>query len=313
MKKGIKSASNPTTILADELGKEAGTIGQLSDRIERYEKAKIQSSSMSHYIRNNHPKQHKLYTKIHDCGGYLRFNHYPSVNEVRLAQAYFCEKALLCRFCAIRRGAKYISRYKDRFDCLMDANPNLKAYLVTTTVKDGENLKERFNHLKKSTQYNHKKRHLRNRTCEAKKASASVWSYEFKKGKNSGLWHPHAHAIWLCEEEPSQIKLSEEWDKITGDSYIVNIKPMDMTNPVKAFCEVFKYSVKFSDQPQDDTWHCYQTLRNKRLVGSFGDFYGIPEPDNLLDDPLEGLEYEVILYNFINGKYKKQGQARGSE
>jgi hypothetical protein len=306
MKKGIKDASNPKIILAEELGKEAGTIGQLPDRIQRYEKAKIQSTSMSHYIRDNHPQQHKLYTKIHDCGGYLRFYYYPSINQVRLAQAYFCEKALLCRFCAIRRASKFIKRYKDRFDWLMDTNPDLKPYLVTTTVKDGADLKQTFNHLQKSTKKNHHKRHLKNNNAEVNKASAAVWSYEIKKGKNSGLWHPHSHAIWLCEEKPSQLKLSEEWHKITGDSFIVDVTPMDMSNPIKAFCEVFKYAIKFSDQSEEDTWHCYQTLRNKRLLGSFGDFYGIPAPDNLLDDPLEGLEYEIILYNFINGKYNRR-------
>ena len=313
MKKGKKGASKPVQFLAEETGKETGTLEQLPERIERYEKAKTQSSSMAYYIRNNYSNQRKLYTSIHDCASYLLFHHYVTLGKVHLRQAYTCQKSLLCRFCAIRRGSKLVTRYLDRFKLLSDTNPKLKPYMVTFTVKNGDDLKERFNHLKKSLTLYHKYRHLKNRTCEAQKASAAAWSYEFKRGHNSCLWHPHVHAIWLCETPPSEIQISQEWSAITGDSSIIDVREIGATNPEKGFLEVFKYSVKFSDQPQDDTWHCYETLRNKRLVGSFGDFYGIPEPDNLLDDPLEGLEYEVILYNFINGKYKKQGQARGSE
>jgi hypothetical protein len=305
MKKGIKDASNPTNILADEIGKEAGTLEQLPARIDRYEKAKIQSDSMYYYIEQNHPRQQKLYTSIRDCASYLLFHHYPSVNQLKLRQTYTCKKPLLCRFCAIRRGSKLVFRYLDRFKSLVATNPTLKPYMVTFTVVDGADLKERYNHLKKSLTHYHKFRHLKKSIREVQKASAATWSYEFKRGKNSQKWHPHVHAIWLCETPPSQSNISQEWFNITGDSFIIDVTPMDIINPEKGFLEVFKYAIKFSDQPQEDTWHCYETLRSKRLIGSFGDFYGIPEPDDLLDDPLEGLEFEIILYNFINGKYKK--------
>ena len=175
--------------------------------------------------------------------------------------------------------------------------------MVTLTVKDGPDLKERFNHLQKSVRYLHKKRHLKKRKAEAKKALAAAWSYEIKRGKNSGLWHPHTHAVWLCEEAPDQNELSKEWERITGDSYIVDVREITPSDPVTGFIEVFKYAVKFSDQPDQDTWECYLTLSGKRLIGSFGLFYGIPEPDELNDDPLEGLPYIERFYDFINGAY----------
>jgi hypothetical protein len=306
MKKGTKNASNPTIILAEEIGKEAGTLEGLKDRIQRYEKAKIQSDSMYHYIEQNHPRQQKLYTSIRDCASYLLFHYYPTVNQIKLRQTYTCQKPLLCRFCAIRRGSKLVNRYLDRFKWLADTNPDLKPYMVTFTVKDGDNLLERYTHLKKSLTLYHKYRHLKKSTREVQKASAATWSYEFKRGRNSQKWHPHVHAIWLCETPPSQSEISQEWFNITGDSFIVDVTPMDIINPEKGFLEVFKYAIKFSDQPEEDTWHCYETLSRKRLIGSFGDFYGIPEPDNLLDDPLEGIEYFEIFYNFFNGKYNKR-------
>jgi len=199
-----------------------------------------------------------------------------------------------------------LARYYDRFDEVKTANGRLRAYMVTVTVKDGDDLTERMNHLTKSVRYLHKKRHLKNRVSEAKKAFGAVWSYEVKRGKNSKLWHPHCHAIWLCESPPIQEKLSQEWLRITGDSFIVDVREISKNDPFTGFLEVFKYAVKFSDQSLSDTVHCFFKLKGKRLIGSFGLFYGIPEPDSLDDDLLEDLPYIDLFYTYLNGLYKLQ-------
>jgi hypothetical protein len=49
---------------------------------------------------------------------------------------------------------------------------------------------------------------------------------------------------------------------------------------VEGFLEVFKYAVKFSDQPPADTWHAYSVLKGKRLLGSAGCFRGVEVPDD---------------------------------
>jgi hypothetical protein len=97
----------------------------------------------------------------------------------------------------------------------------------------------------------------------------AVWSYEVKRGDNSGQWHPHLHMIALAEVEPSQERLSREWHQITGDSFIVDVRPI-VGDPAEGFMEVFKYAVKFSDQPVADTWHAFQTLKGKRLLALLG-------------------------------------------
>ena len=50
----------------------------------------------------------------------------------------------------MRRGAKYLQVYKQRLDVVLQENPNLRAFMVTLTVKDGENLSGRFTHLRKA-------------------------------------------------------------------------------------------------------------------------------------------------------------------
>jgi len=172
--------------------------------------------------------------------------------------------------------------------------------MVTLTVKDGEDLAERFNHLHKSQRELWKRKH-RGRGSVLDGVSGAVWSYEFKRGKNSGLWHPHLHMIALAEVEPDKYRLSGEWREITGDSFIVDVRPIDQSDPVSGFLEVFKYAVKFSDQPVPDTVHAWRILKGKRLLDSAGCFRGVKVPESLIDEPLEDLPYVEYFYRFLKG------------
>jgi hypothetical protein len=40
---------------------------------------------------------------------------------------------------------------------------------------------------------------------------------------------------------------------------VVDVRPI--TGDPAGFLEVFKYAVKFSDQPPADTWHAYSVLK----------------------------------------------------
>jgi hypothetical protein len=211
-------------------------------------------------------------------------------------------KHLLCPLCAIRRGAKYLKAYLVKFQALQEQNSNLKAYLVTLTVKDGPDLAERFKHLHKS-QRELWMRKNRGRGSVLDDVAGAVWSYEVKRGKGSGVWHPHLHMIALSESMPDQQQLSNEWHNITGDSFIVDVTPISQEDPASGFVEVFKYAVKFSEQEPVDTVHAWVTLASKRLIGSAGLFRGVEVPESLLDD-LEGLEdlpYITYFYRYLRG------------
>ena len=52
--------------------------------------------------------------------------------------------------CAGIRAARSMKRYLDRIHELMRDNPRLKPVLITLTVKNGEDLEERYNHLTSS-------------------------------------------------------------------------------------------------------------------------------------------------------------------
>jgi hypothetical protein len=278
-------------------------IEALPARLSRYGKAKKGALYVAEYM-DTLPEHQPTSRRVRSCGDYLVFRHYFTIDAVRLHGAQLCCKHLLCPLCAIRRGSKALKAYLDRLEVIRASKPSLKPFLVTLTVKDGPDLEERFKHLAKS-QHELWKRKRRGRGSVLDGVAGAVWSYEIKRGKGSGLWHPHLHMIALAESMPDADALSREWHNITGDSFIVDVRPIDQEDPVSGFMEVFKYAVKFSDQPPKDTLHAWLTLRGKRLLASAGDFRGVEVPEDLMDDEtaLDDLPFATLFYRFMTGRY----------
>ena len=281
-------------------------IEALPKRIDRYGKAKRGALDVGEYMAKM-PEHQAVAARVLSCGDYLIFRHYFTVDRVKLHGASLCNKHLLCPLCAIRRGAKALAAYLERWDVIKKEKPLLRPFLVTLTVKDGPDLRERFKHLHKA-QRELWKRKIRDRGSVLDGVVGAVWSYEVKRGKGSGSWHPHLHMIALAESIPDQAALSAEWHEITGDSFIVDVRPVSQDDPVSGFIEVFKYAVKFSEQPPEDTLHAWLMLGGKRLLGSSGCFRGVHVPESLLDDPegLGELPFVTLFYRFMTSGYSLQ-------
>jgi hypothetical protein len=290
---------NPES-LAGEIGVEG--IEALPGKVSRYAKAKQGALDVCQYMATI-PDLQAMGAKVAGCGDYLVFRHYFTVDKVRLHGASLCRKHLLCPLCAIRRGAKSLKAYVDRWEVIHAQKPALRPFLVTLTVKDGPDLEERFKHLYKAQKELWQQKH-RIYASPFDSIEGAVWSYEIKRGSNSGQWHPHLHMIALAEHQPQQAWLSDVWHKITGDSFIVDVRPISQEDPISGFMEVFKYAVKFSEQEPVDTVHAWQTLASKRLLGSAGAFRGVQVPESLLDDP-EGfgeLPFVILFYRYLAGR-----------
>lgn len=281
--------------------------------LERYAKAKDRARSMMAHI-HDQPHYWPEHDKLSSCSNRLLYRYYYVQDDMRLAEVMSCHKHLLCPMCAIFRGARTLRNYLERFQVLQGENPQLRAYLVTFTVKNGPDLSERFDHLAECLRRLHTRRrkYLSGKSkrapyTEATKALGAVWSFEVTNNGNG--WHPHCHSIWLCESRPDVNQLQSEWQRITGDSFIVDVRKM-YGEPVKSFAEVFKYSLKFSTLDLDSNLHAYEVLCptkpgrgrvGKRLLGSFGLFRGVPigeaGPEEQLDDPA----CIEMLYRFVGG------------
>ena len=105
--------------------------------------------------------------------------------------------------------------------------------------------------------------------------------------------------------------LSGEWLAVTGDSFMVDARPLDSSQPpIKAFCEIFKYALKLQDLAHGDAWAARQELRGRKLVFSAGLFRGnaCPEANIALRDSMisfqarrNGVPYSDIVYEFKEG------------
>lgn len=271
---------------------------QLSARLARYATARENACLFSAFLKSQN--EVKLASVLDDCGNYATFREYFTVGQVRLSQFCTCKKHLICPLCAIRRASKALRVYLARVEALTAADARLRAFLVTLTVKNGDNLEERFQHLSGRLRTYHRRRSRTRQTGEVRKASSAVWSYEFTNKGNG--WHPHVHAIWLCHEEPDAARLSAEWHQLTGDSFIVDVRLMNMTDSVSAFCEVFKYALKFSSLADLDRLHAFRTLRGKRLQDSFGALRGLDVEPSDSDELLEELPYIERMFRYVHGK-----------
>lgn len=302
MARSSPERENPAQVELDGVSE---GIEALPKRVDRYSKAKKSALDVAKYM-GTLPRHQAMAGKVKDCGDYLLFRHFFTIDAVKLHAASFCRKHLLCPLCAIRRGAKALGAYLDRFEALKRSSARLRPFLVTLTVKDGPDLAERFKHLHDS-QRELWKRKQRRRGSVLDGVEGAVWSYEVKRGNGSGLWHPHLHMIALAEVAPDAERLSREWHQITGDSFIVDVRPISQEDPASGFVEVFKYAVKFSDQEPADTVHAWETLAGKRLLGSAGCFRGVEIPEDLTDDPGDylGLPYVDLLYRYLSGRYTR--------
>lgn len=299
-------------------------------RIQRYALARYRALVQLDYIQNldrlsleiDLERLAILISSLRNCGNYLVFRHYSTLNESRLHAAKLCRIHQLCPLCAIRRGAKLVEKYLARYQLLEAEFPELELYFFTFTVKDDPSLSKCLGHLTSSWKRclycrragaNSKKRDL---PCELNKILGAIYSYEVTYDKD---WHPHIHLLGLCHpdnlpdfpygSDDGQLKkaskLSQEWLRMTGDSFIVDGRPVD--DPINGLLEICKYVVKFSALEPAQTWEAYLILRRRRLFGSFGLFRGIKESeleelDSLIDD--SSLPYVEYFCHYVDKYYE---------
>jgi len=303
--KSQQKESLPGNGLAAEISEGSTNSENLENRVSRYGKAKARSVQMQAFIQGS-DQYHDEYLKLKECGNFLLFHNYYTVGKTLLHHACFCKKHLLCPLCAIRRGSKFVGAYSDRVKALKLAHGPLNASMVTLTVKNGNLLNERFNHIVNSYRKLEQSRRDSKRNgyeSEWGKVLGLVGTYEITK-KEKG-WHPHIHMFVFHTEKIYQGALAKQWKKITGDSNIVDVTPVHHPDePELDFLEVFKYSLKFHELSLEDNLKAYDFLSNKRLVFSAGIMRGVKVPDSLLDDPINPAElpYIEILYNYYQGK-----------
>lgn len=325
-----KKAHISDTLAGDEIQALTSTyVDEHNDRIARLATLKNRAKHQENYLwsiagfdtdSDTKAKQSYLATKsahkLSECGNYLLFKNYYTVDEIKLAKMRVCNQHLLCPFCASIRASRSIQRNAPRVSEILRQNRKLKPVLLTFTVANGKDLAERQEHLMsafrtliKRRQDWLKKGRGYNQFC---KLQGGFYSYENTYNEKTGEWHPHLHMFGVLEEWIDQEELAETWHEITGDSYIVDIRRVRKHKELgygKAIAEVCKYALKFGDLSVEKTWEAYMVLKGDRKVGlrlsgSFGLLRGVKMDDEATtdDDLQEDLPYLEMLYKFVFGK-----------
>ncbi|MGH0054038.1 MAG: protein rep, partial [Sphaerochaetaceae bacterium] len=271
------------------------------------------------------------------CANWLLLKDYYTVGQTRLSKTNTCKQHLLCPFCASRRAAKLVQKNMPKVEKLLEENRSLVPVMVTLTIKNRDDLGEAFEHLTKSFRRLTDRRRDKLKKgwgkTEFAKVDGAYFSFEFTHSDNG--YHPHIHMVGLLNDYIDVEALSAEWHEITGDSFIVDVRKirgykgemgsmgsMDTSGECiqnsqlfEGLAEVFKYALKFQDLETDQVWHAWETLKGKRLIGSFGSLWGLKMPESLLDEDLKDLPFIEKFYTYSKGaqKYSLRTYAHVSE
>lgn len=265
--------------------------------VEKFRKSQEKKRELIQYLVRNKPNLIKSFWKrkrIKDCGSVLLFEQ--SANwEQKLKSGSFCKYDKFCLACSTRRAIKMIQRFESFIKEKELTTKNW--YYIVLTIKHGYNDKL-WDLLSKLTNAKNKlARAYRNgkRTNQKTKSFFSqfdgmVSSIEVTKNKNGR--HPHINFL-VCTDNEVQIddwkyrspngkishtneQIRNEWKKITGDSFIHNIRKIEVSQDyfsLDGIGEVFKYAVKFSSLAVDQLAEIVELQQKKKY--RFYDTYGI--------------------------------------
>lgn len=99
---------------------------------------------------------------------------------------------------------------------------------------------------------------------------------EIKRSKSGAAWHVHLHCLVETDWCPKK-ELARAWHEVTGDSYIVDIRPINDRK------DVISYVTKYATKPMEaqvyknEKWliECIQATKGRRTCLTFGSFRGI--------------------------------------
>lgn len=141
-------------------------------------------------------------------------------------------------------------------------------------------------------------RKLRKRALFTKLVSGGVWFFQIKLNPRTEQWHPHIHCVIAGKYLP-HAQLKTLWCKITGDSKIVDIRPIKDLEAASS--EVARYATSPADITAVDLSHAldvYYSTKGRRICGSWGTAKGISLRPTPPDD--QGHWSKVADFFFVN-------------
>lgn len=116
-------------------------------------------------------------------------------------------------------------------------------------------------------------KHFRNFRLQkliSRKIRGGVWFFQLKRSSKSSEWHPHLHCI-IDADYIDKVKLSVDWQRTTGDSFIVDIRRVKDAGKVADYVSRYcSRPAKLSEFSEDDRTQVFTVCHGRRLSGTWG-------------------------------------------
>jgi len=237
--------------------------------------------------------------KLFLCAHTLEIREYKrEENPLVLHNANYCKMPDICPVCADRAQARALAKYSDPIKRAAGAHSYV--YMLTATIRDGENLSERLAVLRDSWKRfrlmgQKRVRHISAATAEITRSAgefgkvrACIAKLETQKGAHSGLWHPHFHCL-IFADEPIDYKtrrLEEFGGRMVNVS---NLSAQWITatrgQGINIDCREISATPRF--------WHGMPDAERRRIARLIAKMRrdGVTREDSILQQSIEVLKY----------------------
>lgn len=198
------------------------------------------------------------------CGAYAWVVRHPTERGRLKIVASFCHDRF-CKPCALTRSRLVVANLRGYLV------PKTYRFLTLTLRSDKETLTELIDKLYRCF------RRLRSGPLCKGRLRGGIAFLEVQWMHDTQRWHPHLHVICEGTYLPKE-QLKAEWLRITGDSYVVDIRSAGDLNVVTGY--VTKYASKpmtrsfFMDAARLD--EAIRALSGRRMFTTFGTWRGWP-------------------------------------
>ena len=300
------------------------------EQLALYANAKQRQEQVFEWMVQHCPDLVKQAEALKGCAQLLIFHNFYMLGKVLLRGGITCQHHLLCAPCSLRRSASYTKAYFFPVRHLLQTNPDWAPVLITKTIRNSSDLKGIYTQFTRahSKLIQARRNALKAKTLGIKNPTVyaafqgGVGSYEYKRGENSKLWHPHSHEIafirlkdweitpieeWRWRKidgkrkqvretvwKPLEIesRLREEWKALTVGSWRCDVRMIawdenGLNNDADALfggvAEVMGYCLKMQDISPADQVEAYRVLRRHRLTYTYGCLRNVELPDEAID------------------------------
>ena len=202
---------------------------------------------------------------VRSCGSVSVYVCADGCGQLAGRHAYHCRERL-CTWCSGARGAQLGEALLPLVQAM--AHP----WFLTLTVKNGPDLAERAAHLRAAF------KKLRRRAWWKANVAGGIAIEEVTRNERAGQWHPHLHLVVdsALSQAALQMALAMLWRAVTGDSYILDVRPFQGATVAADLRELCKYTAKIADIVESPALvRAYLAYaRRRRLIVTFGSCYG---------------------------------------